>query len=146
MVALTKGRTTPERVGDVRSGLAAAAAAIFQGAIVMRNMTDGFLAQGATATGMVAVGMAKENADNATGADGELTVVYKQGRFHFANSAGADEITAANIGDLAWVVDDQTVALTSATNTRSPAGTIEDVDAQGVWVLLDEALTRAAMA
>ncbi|MEM6849428.1 MAG: hypothetical protein AAF580_15405, partial [Pseudomonadota bacterium] len=119
---------------------------IFQGAIVMRNMADGLLAQGSTATGMVAVGMAKDNVDNATGPDGALPVVYKQGRFQFANSAGADEITAANIGDMAWIVDDQTVALTSGTNTRSPAGTIEHVDAQGVWVVLDEALTRAAMA
>ena len=146
MVALTKGRTTPERVGDVHAGPVAAAAVFYQGGIVLRNLADGFLTHGQTVTGMVAVGIAHENLDNAAGLDGAATLQYKSGRFRFANSTGGDEITAANIGDLAWVVDDQTVARTTGGSIRSQAGTIEDVDAQGVWVVLDEALTRAAMA
>lgn len=145
MAALTKGRTTPQRVGDVASGLVAGAAVLFQGGIVMRNAA-GYLVQGQTAVGLVGVGMATESLDNSAGADGDLTLEYRPGRFHFANSTGADEITVANIGDIAWVVDDQTVALTNGGNTRSQAGTVEDVDAQGVWVIFDEALTRAAMA
>ena len=146
MVALTKGRTTPQRVGDVASGPLAANAVVFQGGIVLRNLADGFLVQGQTVTGHVAVGIALSSMDNTGGADGDMTLEYRPGRFRFENSTGGDEITAANIGDLAWIVDDQTVARTTGGSVRSQAGTIEDVDAQGVWVVLDEALTRAAMA
>ena len=52
----------------------------------------------------------------------------------FANSAAADAITLADIGADCYIVDDQTVAKTSATNTRSVAGKVFDVDAEGVWV------------
>ncbi|MEM7751795.1 MAG: hypothetical protein AAF230_00180 [Pseudomonadota bacterium] len=145
MVALTKGRTTPQRAGDNRSGLVAAAAVLFQGGIVMRNAA-GYLVEGQTATGLVAVGMSPEAIDNAAGANGDITMEYMPGRFRFENSTGGDAITVANIGDIAFVVDDQTVALTNGGNTRSPAGTIEDVDAQGVWIVFDEAVTRAATA
>jgi hypothetical protein len=52
-----------------------------------------------------------------------------------ANSAGADAITSANIGAYCYVVDDQTVALTSAGGTRPIAGKIKSVDTTfGVWV------------
>lgn len=143
MVALTKGRNTPERVGDMRGGLLAAGAVIFQGALVMRNAA-GYLVAGSTATGLTGVGRAEEAKDNSAGANGDLTLLYRAGRFRYANSAAAEEITIADIGALCFVVDDQTVARTDGTATRSPAGIIEDVDAQGVWVCLDEALTATA--
>ncbi|MCY1460857.1 hypothetical protein D9M71_784510 [compost metagenome] len=54
--------------------------------------------------------------------------------FAFANSAAGDEITRADIGATAYIVDDQTVAKTDGTSTRSVAGTIRDVDSDGVWV------------
>ena len=50
------------------------------------------------------------------------------------NSAAGDAITRAEIGDVCYIVDDETVAKTNGTSTRSAAGTIRDVDAQGVWV------------
>ena len=53
---------------------------------------------------------------------------------HFANSASADLISLADIGADCYIVDDQTVAKTSGTNTRSVAGKVFDVDADGVWV------------
>ncbi len=49
----------------------------------------------------------------------------------------------ADIGKLCFIVDDCTVAKTNGSATRSRAGTVEDVDASGVCVRLDEALTRA---
>jgi len=42
------------------------------------------------------------------------------------------------------VVDDQTVAKTDGTATRSPAGFVDMVDDLGVWVRFDEAMTRNA--
>lgn len=142
MVALTANRNTPQRIGDQIAGLLGASQAIFAGAIVMRNVA-GQLVKGATATGSFGVGRAEEQASS-TGA-GEVTLRVGRGCFAYANSAAADAITAAEIGTVCFIVDDQTVAKTNGTNTRSPAGVVENVDASGVWVRFDEALTRAVL-
>lgn len=142
MVALTSDRNTPERVGDLRAGLVAANVRIFAGALVMRT-ADGHLAPGATATGAVGAGRADIAADNTGGAAGAVSVDWRKGIFRFNNSAAADLITLADIGKPCFIVDDNTVARTNGSATRSPAGVVEDVDAIGVWVRLDEALTRA---
>ena len=145
MAALTKDRNTVQSMGDNRVGSVAAAAVIFAGALLMRNAA-GYLVTGVTAIGLVGVGRAHDQVDNTTGADGDLTMRFDPGLFRFENSAAADLITIAEIGDLAYVVDDQTVAKTDGTATRSPAGLIEDVDALGDWVRFDEALTKIAAA
>lgn len=145
MSALTADRNTPQAVGPRRVGLVAASTKIFTGALLMRNAA-GFLVQGQTDTGLVGVGRASEQVDNSAGADGALSVTFEPGIYRYANSAGADEITAADIGSVAYAVDDQTVAKTDGTGTRSPAGVIDHLDAQGVWVRFDAALTKAATA
>lgn len=145
MAALTKGRKTSRIEAETFVGPVAAATTIFTGAILMRD-ASGNLVEGQTATGLTGVGVAYEDVDNSAGAAGDLTVTFRNGTFRFDNSAAADEITAADIGGIAYAVDDQTVAKTSATNTRSAAGTIVKVDAQGVWVRFDEQLTTAAVA
>ena len=70
----------------------------------------------------------------------------KRGNFCLANSAGADEITAADIGKVCYIVDNQTVAKTDGTATRSPAGIVDDVDDAGVWVNIDPTNGVAASA
>lgn len=109
----------------------------------MRNAA-GFLTKGATATGCVGVGRAEKTVDN-TGAAGAATVEYRVGVFLFANSAAADLITIADIGRACFIVDDQTVARTDGTGTRSRAGIVDGIEPSGgVWVRCDEALARAA--
>ncbi|PRZ48343.1 hypothetical protein [Tritonibacter scottomollicae] len=143
MTALTTDRNTPRHDGELRHGLVAAASLIYAGSIVLRA-ADGYLHEGHTATGLVGVGRAEARVDNRLGADGDEDLTYRPGIFRFANSAGADGITFADVGELAFVVDDQTVAKTDGTTTRSPAGIIDGVDANGVWVRFDEALTKAS--
>lgn len=143
MAALTTDRNTPRAEGDIRRFGVAATTLIFAGALVMRNAA-GFLVQGQAATGLVGVGRAEQRADNAAGADGDIECDVRCGTFRFVNSAGGDEITNADCGDLCFAVDDQTVAKTDGGGARSPAGTIDHVDASGVWVRFDEALTKAA--
>lgn len=143
MTALTQDRNTPMAMGDLREGAVAASVKIFAGALVMRNAA-GFLTPGATATGAIGAGRAEAQIDNTAGAAGDVQARYRPGIYRFANSAAADEITAAEIGALCYVVDDQTVAKTSATATRSPAGFVDMVDDLGVWVRFDEAMTRNA--
>lgn len=143
MTALTQDRNTPRLQGDVFVGLVAALTTVYAGALLMRNAA-GYLIEGQTATGLVGVGRAEERVDNGSGSNGDLSAKFRPGVFRFGNSSSSDEITIAEIGDIAYAVDDQTVAKTDDSESRSPAGIIVDVDAQGVWVRLDEALTLAA--
>lgn len=134
MAALTTDRNTPEIDGVMRDIGVATGVKILAGALVCFNAT-GFATPGAAATTLVAAGRAEEQVDNTAGADGAVTVKTKRGIFRFANSAAADAITAAEIGDNCYIVDDQTVAKTDALATRSVAGKIFNVDALGVWVV-----------
>jgi hypothetical protein len=133
MPALTKERNTPVRTGQRRSDPVAAATTIYAGALVVLNAA-GNAVPGSTATGLKARGVAQATVDNSAGGAGDLRVESERGVFRFGNSAGADEITRTHIGATAYIVDDQTVAATDGTATRSAAGTIIDVDDQGVWV------------
>jgi hypothetical protein len=142
MVALTSERNTRLRIGDLRVEQMAATVKIWSGSLIMRNAA-GFLTKGATATNCVGVGRAEKTVDN-TGAAGAASVEYRVGCFLFANSAAGDLITIADIGKVCFIVDDQTVAKTDGTATRSRAGIVDAVDATGIWVRMDEALTRAA--
>lgn len=142
MVALTENRSTLQKAQGDRSGLLGASQAIFAGSILMRN-ASGHLIKGATATGSFGVGRAEEALTSTTA--GVTNQRFREGTFRFANSAAGDLIATADIGTVCYIVDDQTVAKTSATSTRSPAGIVEDVDANGVWVRFDEALTRAML-
>ncbi|HEX5500898.1 MAG TPA: hypothetical protein VFX03_16795 [Thermomicrobiales bacterium] len=142
MPALSADRNTPRAEGGIKSLAVGAAKLIYAGALVMRNAT-GFAVPGAVATTLIGVGRADERVDNSAGADGDLSVRVRTGVFRFANSAAADAITAADIGKPCYAVDDQTVAKTDGTATRSIAGFIFDVDDSGVWVEFDEAKVHA---
>lgn len=132
-MALAADRNTPRKEGDLRRFPLAAATLIYAGALTCIDAL-GNAVPGSVSTTLTAVGRAEQHVDNSAGAAGDLSVDVRRGVFRFANSAGADEIGAEDIGATAYIVDDETVALTDGTSTRSAAGTIYDVDAQGVWV------------
>jgi hypothetical protein len=132
MTALTAPRNTVRRTGSDRSVGVAANAVIFSGALVCRN-ANGFLVPGSASTTLVALGRAEESVTG-TATNGEAVCRVAAGVFRWSNSASGDLITIADIGNDCFIVDDDQVAKTSASNTRSVAGRIIDVDAQGVWV------------
>ena len=143
-MVLALDRNTPAYQGDLREQPAGAATNIFAGALLMRNAA-GFIVRGATALGCFGVGVAEQPANNTAGANAALNARYVTGiTGRFKNSAAGDLIVQADVGKIAWIVDDEQVAKTNGTATRSPAGVIEAVDAQGVWVRFDEAITRAS--
>lgn len=151
MTALTQDRNTPRQDGEVYKQ-ALAAVKVFAGSLLMRNAT-GYLTKGQTALGLIGAGVALERVDNSAGAAGDLSVSFRRSEpFRFANSASTDQITIADIGKVAYAVDDQTVAKTNGRDgvtglgTRSAAGIIVDVDTLGVWILVDEEKTRAVLA
>ncbi len=136
MTALSGPRMgTVERDSKDFSRDIAANVKIWQGAIVALSAT-GYATPGATATTLVADGIAVQTVDNTGGSAAAFKAPVRKGTFRFANSASTDAITRAEIGDDCWIVDDQTVAKTNGGDpaTRSKAGRIMDVDAQGVWV------------
>lgn len=135
MTALTTDRDTQRRNGDQAVYPVAASTKIFAGALVCASTAAAFVTKGATATTLRPVGVAEELADNSAGANGAINVkVRRDGWFRFANSASGDAITLADVGADCYIVDDATVAKTNGSSSRSIAGKVRDVDANGVWI------------
>lgn len=111
-----------------------AATKAYAGAIAVLN--GGWAAPGATATGLVAVGVFEKAADNSAGANGDITGRIRSGVYRFNNSASTDLIAMTEVGSDCYIVDDNTVAKTNGSSTRSVAGKVVNVDSQGVWVAI----------
>lgn len=135
MTALVTVRNTPRRETTTRHVLIGAGVKIWAGALVAINAA-GFLVPVTAAATLKGAARAELTVDNTTGSNGAALVRTEVGTFRFENSASADLITRADIGSDAYGVDDQTVAKTSGSSTRSVVGKIFDVDDQGVWVTL----------
>lgn len=133
MTATAVPRDTKAREGKIRN-MPLAAVKCLAGTIAARNAT-GFATPGATATTLRGIGIFRSTVDNSGGAAGDLTVDVERGVWGpFANSASGDLIARADIGNDCYIVDNQTVAKTDGSTTRSIAGKVFDVDADGVWV------------
>lgn len=130
MTALSQARPVVQTEGRLYNPPVKGSTTIYQGGIV--TMDNGLAVPGRTAAGLIALGIAQMTVVN-SGADGAKKVPVERGTFKFAN-LGTDAVTAADIGKDCFIVDDQTVAKTSATNTRSIAGKVMEVDADGVFV------------
>ena len=133
MTALTQDRNTLRRDGKQIEPPVAANTRIFGGALVAINAA-GLAVPGSTALGLKCAGVAEQRADNTGGAAGAIRVRLNRQPHAFTNSTAADAITLADVGSDCYLVDDQTVAKTDGGGTRSRAGTVYDVDAEGVWV------------
>lgn len=137
MTAAIADRNTIRRDGSVFEFSVKAATKIFAGTMVAIDSATNLAIPGKTATGLKSVGVCQAFTDNSAGADGDIKVRLFRGPetlFRMANSSAGDLIALGDIGTDCYMVDDQTVAKTSATATRSIAGKIRDVDSGGVWV------------
>lgn len=138
MAALTAARNTVEkahpasRMLEPTAGIAASTT-IYQGGIVCKN-ASGYCVPGSVATTQTALGVAQETAVGTTA--GAVTLKVKTGVFKFNNSTAGDLIAIADLETTCYIVDDNTVAKTNGTSTRSAAGTVKQVDADGVWVAI----------
>lgn len=134
---LTNDRPTKRRDGVQHNDPVAADTVIYTGALACLD-ASGNAVPGATATDLTARGVCEERADNSGGAAGDISAPIRAGVFNFKNSTGADEIDRTHIRSDAYIVDDETVAATSDTDSRSVAGEIVQVDGDGVWVRVGE--------
>lgn len=132
-MALAEDRNTPQQDAGIIEPPVAASAVIYAGSLVVAN-ASGYAAPGSTATTLTYLGRAEEYVDNSSGANGAKTVRVRRGKaFKFAN-AGGDPVTQASLGKVCYIVDDETVAATDGSSSRSAAGTVVGLDADGVWV------------
>lgn len=108
-----------------------AATKVFKGAMVAIDNAGNAMPAGLLAGGSVrVVGVANATSDNLAGAAGATKVEAAPGVFRFLNHA-ADLVTAADVGADCFVVDDNTVAKTSATSTRATAGKVQAIEPDG---------------
>lgn len=132
-MALAVDRNTPMKDGELIPAPVATNVKIYAGALVAANAT-GYATPGATATTLTYLGRAEEYVDNTGGADGAKTVLIRRKKAFKFKNAGADLVTQAELGKTCYIVDDETVAKTNGTSTRSAAGTVLGVDTDGVWI------------
>jgi len=73
--------------------------------------------------------------DNTGGAAGAIKTDVRKGVFRLNNGTAGDAITALDIEQPCYVIDDNTVGRTDSNGTRPRAGIVEEVDASGqIWV------------
>lgn len=140
MSATTGPRNTRERGEFNRSEeqLAKTNLVFNNGAMVAVDAT-GYLVPALTSTALKRFGrvnLSPERVVSTVGvASGGKTLKIEFGEFCWGNSGSTDTIAQADVGNDCYAVDDQTVAKTDGTGSRSKAGKIMGVDASGVWVL-----------
>lgn len=115
----------------------------FQGGLACLDTSTGLVDKGQASTTLVPIGkFAKSGSVPAGGGEVVVELFREIHGEWFVNSGGGDEVVAADVGGLAYVVDDQTVANNDGTGTRSAAGRIWKIDSnKGVLV---EPLTPAS--
>lgn len=143
MAALAADRDTLERAtGHSKrfSEVGTDSTQFYKGGIMCVSTATGKVVKGSTATTLIAIGRCEENV--LTGTSNTRHINGRIGCFKYLNSAAADAIAADDIGKACYIVDDQTVALTDGTGTRSRAGIIDGVDSDGgVWVSFTQGLS-----
>lgn len=121
----------------------AASTRIYLGALTALTPA-GYLVNASADASLRVVGVYQDgdaDVNNSAGAAGDLTCKPSRGAFYFTNSGTTDAITDADLGRPCYVVDNNTVARTSAYGARPVAGKVIGVDALGVLVEVGAGVT-----
>ena len=141
MAALSQARNTAElHVGALHYNFEREVASdntVYAGGIVAQNSSGKAVPASDTAN-LVVLGRAE-----ATVGAGEK-VLIRTGVFLFDNGTSSEELTTADIGAVAFIVDDHTVGKVGGTN-KIPAGIVIDVTADGVAVEITPAALKAGV-
>ena len=141
MSALTQARNTAElHVGAIHyifEREVASGNTVYAGCIAAQNSSGKAVPASDTAN-LVVLGRAER-----TVGEGE-PVLIRTGVFLFDNGTSSEELTAADIGAVAYIVDDHTVGKVGGTN-KIPAGIVVDVTADGVAVEITPAALKAGV-
>ncbi|MBA4709567.1 hypothetical protein [Aquitalea aquatica] len=132
MALTSKDRNTPMMDGQLLRLPMAAGITIPAGTIVMVSNGDG-MAYGVANPSMVAVGRAEESKQNSGAAGSEFVLVRRGKAFKWDNSQ-TDPIPATALCRPCYVQDNQTVRRSDQGGQLPLAGTIIQIDPDGVWV------------
>jgi hypothetical protein len=116
-----------------------AATTIYQGAMVAVAVGgSGYAVNASADRALRVIGVAAKRAVNTSaegfGSAGDINVEVERGVFPFTNSSSTDAITAADVGEPCYVVDNDTVARTSNFGLRPTAGIVSKVENSKVFV------------
>ena len=128
--ALTANRDTHTRTGELVSMLVETNVTIYAGAMVCENGSSRCVPASDT-SGYAVIGRAESAVDTVGDTTATKYVNVRRGVFLWANG---DSFTSANVGDLAYVEDDQTVQKAASATYDIVAGIVIEVVSTGVWV------------
>jgi len=130
MTALAADRNTQSKIGGIQVYPVEAGETIYKGALVTVD-ADGYLMPAQDTAAHKVVGVADENVDNSAGADGAKSCRVVSGRaFKFA----ASSITQAMVGEMMYVVDDQTFDDAVGTNGIKAGRLVQYVSTTEGWI------------
>lgn len=143
MTALLADKQIELQDGVEKDFPVAASQKIFGGALVAVNAA-GYALEGSDTAGLIFQGVAMNQADNSSGANGAISVVVRRRGLVKCVIAA---ITQANVGDNVFLVDDQTVGLVATTTNDIFCGIIAGyIDATHCWVDIEPAIRQADVA
>jgi hypothetical protein len=138
MAVLTDNRETDRKDGVLLAVPVKGSTTIYKGAQVAID-ADGYLVPASDAAGLRGGMVAYEKVDNSAGADGDVKCrVYRKGIFLF----DASSITLAMVGDMMYVVDDQTFDEATGTNAIMAGRLVDFVSTTKGWIDIEGAFTR----
>lgn len=141
MAALTASRNTVSKELDVYGYPVLTNTHIFKGAIVCVD-DNGFAIPAADTANLRVVGVAEEEVDNNPGASGDRWVRVRTDRAFLFN---ASSITQAMLGDVMYVVDDNTVDDAAGVTNEVPVGRlVEFVSTTSGYVAIESGPRRKA--
>lgn len=101
----------------------AASTHIYQGTIVALN-ASGYLVPASADPSLFVVGVAQEEIDNNPGSNGDLDCKVERGAFAFVNSSSTAAVSSADVGRVAFALDDQTISRTNTSGTLPACGKV----------------------
>ena len=130
-MALTKKREIVTRDLAAVSHPMAAGAKVYEGGMTVLNAA-GFALAGVEGEGLTSVGRANATVDNTGGPDGGTAITARVDYACRYDNDPVAPVTRTSIMKPCYIKDDVTVSSDDA--GRSAAGTVVDIDADGVWI------------
>lgn len=132
-MALSTDRHTPYQDAELIIVPVAADAVCYAGGIACAN-ASGYATPGAVSTTLTYLGRFEEHVDATDLSNGAVSIAVRRKKAFKWKNSNSDPVTQASLGKVCYILDDETVAATSATNTRSVAGKVVGLESDGVWV------------
>ena len=144
MTALTEDKELQYTEGVNLAFPVEEAKTIYGGSLVCVN-ANGYAEPGADTSGLIFEGVAIEQQDNSSGADGDKDVVLR--RRGLVKCILGHSISQANVGDNVFLVDDQTVDVTANVTHNIFCGIIAYyIDTTHAWIDIEPSIRQADVA